>query len=489
MLCRDFHDLVLKNIRKSLDIGNEIAITEMYCGSEKELNNTYECCDAYYGQYYKYREYRNSPPVDEELIDKMAPYALEIIKMMDRPQSWEMVFEDRMLLYFEHIRFWSYVLDYYKINRVIFFNAPHEVFDYVIYCLCKVKDIKMTIFYMASPFSNRSLVFSDIDCIGKGLDNIIEKYIEKYKETNIENISLPAECERMYKKYTKISKEIDSEKLRNENPWTFLDENFYLKNLVYMDIRHMLEKKFKKKTNGKEVAKELKQYLEGDKRIYKKAYQVNHYLKNKKMSDYYSILATYPQSGEKYILFALQLQPEVTTAPLAGGIFSNQIIIIDMLASNLPKGMMLYVKEHPSQVYTARTKTFYQRISRIKNVRLINSKVNQYELIKNCVATSTATGTIAIESVILNKPCIVFGKFIYNHLEGTIHVRKNEDCIKAINDIVMGNIIIEKKNIKIFFKALFEYSKEGNIGYWNYNMIKNAKLISETIIEELKMYN
>ena len=45
----------------------------------------------------------------------------------------------------------------------------------------------------------------------------------------------------------------------------------------------------------------------------------------------------------KYILCALQYQPEKSTSPL-GGIFVNQYLMIDLLSKNLPEGWKLLLR-------------------------------------------------------------------------------------------------------------------------------------------------
>ncbi len=486
MVCRDFHDFVIRNLRKALDIGKEIAITELHECELHNFCNTYECCDAYYGQYYKYEEYEKCPAVDDYIIDKMSPYALEILKMMDRKQSWDMNFEDRMQLYFEHIKFWDYVLDYYEINRVVFFNVPHEVFDYVIYCLCKVKNIRMSILYGCSPFPNRFLVFNDLSQVANRLGELISKYQEKYRGQAIDEIELSSKCQYTYDSYVRITQEKDSKTIWDKRAWKGANQKEVLKYMAYMDVRHMIEKKYEKKTDGKTVTKELNKRLNEKRILYSKPFEIFGYFRTKALWDCYESLAEIPERREKYVLFCMHYCPEATVSPMGGGIYSNQLIPITLLANNLPRGVKLYVKEHPNQAYVGKTKSLYNNIRKIKNVRLISQKCNQYKLIKESIATASLTGTVAIESVMLGKPCILFGRYVYNYMEGVFHVRKNEECKKAVECIMNKNFSITPENIKIFFKSLYEYSYVGNVGYGRYNAVQNAKYISDVLLDDIK---
>lgn len=490
MLCREFHELVTERIKNKFNVGNQIAITEMYAGNVSDFNDTFECGDVYYGWYYKYKEYTDIPPVDEEIINKMAPYALEILKMMDRPQSWGMDFEDRMQLYFEHIRFWNYILDLYEINHIIFFNVPHEVVDLVIYYLCILKNIKMCIIYGALPIKNRILVCDNLETLGNEIPTRIEEIKKEMLETGKKDIFLEKDCEKAFRNYMNVKKYARSNPKSYKIPWKGTSQNKNLKYMTYMDIRHKIEETYSERINGVEVAKKIAEYDNDlEKKIIKKKWIFDKYIKTMKLWDYYEKLTEKPNKREKYILYCLHYQPEATSAPLGGGIFSNQLIAIKLLADNLPDNVYLYVKEHPNQIYVARTKAFYDKIQRIKNVKLISKNVNQYSLIKNSIATATLTGTVAIESIVIGKPCITMGKFIYNYLEGVFNVRTNEQCKLAIDKILKKEYTVEEKNIKIFFKALYDISFSGNSGYGNYNLVSNANKVAEVLEYKIRQDN
>lgn len=78
-------------------------------------------------------------PIDEDLLKKMDVYLPEILKMMDRLNI--VSFERRWRLYIDILEYWNSYLDKQNIVYYIHFNVPHEVTDYIIYSLCKVKGI------------------------------------------------------------------------------------------------------------------------------------------------------------------------------------------------------------------------------------------------------------------------------------------------------------------------------------------------------------
>ena len=96
--------------------------------------------------------------------------------------------------------------------------------------------------------------------------------------------------------------------------------------------------------------------------------------------------------------------------------FVDQILMIETLAAALPEGWVLYVKEHPWQMWnnglnysSCRYPGYYKKISRLKNTFLVPIEANTFDLIKNCQAVATVTGTAGWEAVLRLKPAIVFG--------------------------------------------------------------------------------
>jgi hypothetical protein len=119
-----------------------------------------------------------------------------------------------------------------------------------------------------------------------------------------------------------------------------------------------------------------------------------------------------PDLDNQYLLFPVHFQPEATTEIWAP-YYSNQVFTIKSIARSLPFGFYLYVKEH-SAVLGSKPIKFYNEIRKIPNVRLIDPFSSIYELINHSKAVIVITNTTGLESIILNKPTIVFGNVFYN---------------------------------------------------------------------------
>lgn len=135
----------------------------------------------------------------------------------------------------------------------------------------------------------------------------------------------------------------------------------------------------------------------------------------RKLSAYtlYNSIAKYPDYKNNSVVLFLHYQPERTSLPEAYH-YSNQWLIIKKVASCLPKGVVLYVKEHPSVFINNfdpryRNEIFYKDISKLENVQLIPLDVDTFELIDNSSGIITITGTVGVQALIRQKLVLVFG--------------------------------------------------------------------------------
>lgn len=154
-------------------------------------------------------------------------------------------------------------------------------------------------------------------------------------------------------------------------------------------------------------------------------------------------------SENKYVFFPLHFEPEATID--GRSLITCQLSIIRMISQALPKGWLCLVKEHPHQfavnthmfssfVHTAsrfKTKYFYDELSMIPNVKIVDTSIPSGKLIKNAAAVATMSGTVAAETVPYKKPILVFSstRTIYRKSERFIIVNSYDDCKNALFDV------------------------------------------------------
>ncbi|KKR81648.1 MAG: hypothetical protein UU28_C0023G0002 [Parcubacteria group bacterium GW2011_GWD2_40_9] len=121
-----------------------------------------------------------------------------------------------------------------------------------------------------------------------------------------------------------------------------------------------------------------------------------------------------PKDNEDFCFFPLNAEPEITLY-LYAPFHLNQPEIARQIARSLPVGFKLYVKDHPI-MYGYRTRRFYKELKKIPNVKIINSQISGYDLIKKAKIVTTISGTAGWEATVLKKPVITFGDVFYNKL-------------------------------------------------------------------------
>lgn len=117
---------------------------------------------------------------------------------------------------------------------------------------------------------------------------------------------------------------------------------------------------------------------------------------------------------EKFVLYGLQYTPESSINGLEP-YYVDQMRAIDLLLAGMPSGYRLVVKEHPAIVGVRET-GFYRRLRRRPGVILAAPRVNTRRLMERADIIASVTGTIGLESYLLGKPCLLFGRNFFSHL-------------------------------------------------------------------------
>ena len=89
--------------------------------------------------------------------------------------------------------------------------------------------------------------------------------------------------------------------------------------------------------------------------------------------------------------------------------------MLKILSASLPDGWLVYVKEHPAQwlkrgfnFAASRYRGYYEKISKIKNVRLVPVQTDTYSLMRGAEAVATVSGVPGTEAILRQKPVLIF---------------------------------------------------------------------------------
>lgn len=131
----------------------------------------------------------------------------------------------------------------------------------------------------------------------------------------------------------------------------------------------------------------------------------------------------------KFVYIPLHNQPEMSTQSL-GGLFRDQVLMIEAIARSLPEGWKIYVKDNPRQGAYARGPMFFHRLCRIKGVQLVPLDTSTHELSTRAQLTATVCGTAGWEAIRKGKTVVVFGGAWYKSFPGVFTWHEDIDLEK-----------------------------------------------------------
>lgn len=161
---------------------------------------------------------------------------------------------------------------------------------------------------------------------------------------------------------------------------------------------------------------------------------------------------------EPFIVYPLQVSPE---ASLLGTLpeVADQFSIIKNISINLPYGVKLCVKEHPSAVLGAGLDfDFYRRLEVLPNVRIIQGKVSLNDFLDHpkCLALASINGTSIIEAAFKKRPVFIFGRSFYGAANCFYKPKSFEEFYQQLLDIIHGNYTFDERALYAMLKALDE---------------------------------
>jgi hypothetical protein len=413
------------------------------------------------------------PPVGEDIIGKLHKEESLILGIMNKQLDW-MCIDERKHLYYNMLSYWHGVMEKYKPDLILLNSLPHTAFTYVIYALAKLFGIKVIMFdsaHVGEPISDRMLMY--IDSWKKSA--VLEKTLEKNREKNFSLTDLSQDLQDYYLLHTKGATDPTPVYIKDDR------KLYSFSNTMLLKIKIIL--------------RSVK-----DGTLFEKIFSFITKISKENIKQEYQNVQKEAGMKQRFVYLPLHYQPECTTNPL-GYIFSDQILMIEILSASLPPGWLLYVKEHPTQwlirglnFFSSRYRGYYKRIARLANVRLVPIKTDNYALIRHAQAVATVTGTAGFEALIRGKPAILFGYSWYMDCPGVFKVNGVSSCKNAFEEIKKGAHIKEQQIIN-FLKSLDEAAFHGNETIEDMNCrrmnIKERKSMDnsiEAILSELEKY-
>lgn len=380
----------------------------------------------------------------------------ELMPMMDKwYPDWPIL--KRKDFFYDSLSYWGSVLRKYSPDAIIFHAPPHEMFSYVLYRIAQKRGIPTPMFDCILG-QDRVILCDDYKY---GNKKLAQEAAGGFQDGAGEMASLSKEMQSYYKEISSAPAPIPQ-----------YVESWKVEALGWG--------KFRRRTKALvPFIKDGTIFERAVMRVFKilKAGVLDEQKKHEKPADF----------SKPYIYVPLHYQPECTTSP-QGGIFVDQILMIKMLASALPEGWEIYVKEHPAQEQAHgneftpyRYRGFFGSIADIPKVRLVPTNTNTFELTRRSKTVATIAGTAAWEAVLRGKPALVFGYPWFMHAPGVFRVSSSEECADAFKRIDNGFV----SDTKVLLNYLARVEQSSFRGYTSGYGKKIAKLSAEEAISEM----
>ncbi|KKT29405.1 hypothetical protein A3G55_00425 [Candidatus Giovannonibacteria bacterium RIFCSPLOWO2_12_FULL_44_25] len=413
-------------------------------------------------------------PPGEDLLKQFYETESVILTMMHKKFEWSPI-EQRKHFYHHFLQYWYGVIKKLKPDAIIYSSIPHTVYDFVIYDLARKLGIKIIIFEDILIANGWVIVMNDYKA---GSADLI-KQIKENAYSRFSLADLNPDTRAHYKSQT--------ENGGDKSPLYLKEDLVRYRGLSQFLIK--LRSLWTTLTVLKEISVLWKAltYLPR---------QFGPNLKKEHLS-----VQSAPDFGKKYVYVTLQYQPEAQTCPQAG-VFSDQILMVETLASVLPEGWLVYVKEHRIvwlrrglNYYDCRYKGYYREIAKLKNVRLVPIETDSFQLIRHSQAVATGAGTVGWEAILRGKPALIFGYPWYQHSEGVFKIKDAASCREALEKIKNGFKVSQEKIInfltcldRVSLQAYFHpYIQRTSLS--KISVRQNSENIAGAIEAELKKLN
>jgi len=399
---------------------------------------------------FNFNELNQKIPIDKNIIDKLASFQSSVMGRFNDSNGFNFSFKQRLDYYYDLLNYWNTVILKYKPNIYISYSWPHTNCEYILYLLCKnVFNIPVLFLDGYPHFENRYTVMDDYT----NMSGPFKK--EFYKKNLAVNKEVKDYLSNIRKK--KFEEIPDRIKVTYEYKNNFLTKikNFlvFVKILITFNFREKVY--FDRKVNKKEWGDPKSQMNWIDYQIHKiKLYVGSFYLK--KLYRKYVSKIDYKK---KYFYFSAPFQPEAASS-IPPGVYENLYYTLSFISNLVPDDTYLYYKEHPGifssteKGILGRSKEFYSKLSRLKNIIFVDTDIDNFSLIDNSIANISISGTTPWLSLVRLKQTIILGNHWVSGCKGVHTVNSSEEFKEAINKIKNGhNVNIQ--DVDNYAQAIF----------------------------------
>jgi hypothetical protein len=166
-----------------------------------------------------------------------------------------------------------------------------------------------------------------------------------------------------------------------------------------------------------------------------------------------------PVEGEQFIFFPLHSEPE-TAISLNAPWIGNQAELTWNIATSIPIGMKLYVKDHP-RMYGLRPVQYYERMrERSPNVRILHPLGNTLDFVPSARLVIVVSGTTGLEALLMGTPVMTLGACNFQYLTGVTRTKNIALLPQTIRDALRNAPHPDaiKRDASLFVRACLDES-------------------------------
>jgi len=389
----------------------------------------------------------------------------------------------RKLIYYELLQYWINYFAKNSVDLVVFDGVPHMGWDLVCYEVARKFNVH-TCYLELTVIEDQVIWHDDYKSFRKLTLNRSDNTLDQLKSLVGNDI---------YSKYLregellKLGKKLND--LKNKKSGTSIIRK--IKTILYRVFNSF-------KNARKDLNHDSSFYYNKIKILDYIYYSVKNLFYLQTLNKKYSLCTIPVDLDRKYIFFAMHYQPERTTSP-QGECFQEQILAIKIIASSLPNGWKLLIKEHPTQLLNRKVfknKNFrstydYGLICKIKNVVIVPISFDSAELIKNAQLVATINGSVGWETLSTHfKPVVIFGNIWYANCRSCFSISsQNEfkDVLKELNTVTPEQVEKDVLELLLYYSKEFCNSSDGEF-YASYSSLSNKKLIDNLANKFVEKY-
>ncbi|MDP3726660.1 MAG: hypothetical protein Q8R36_05740 [bacterium] len=423
---------------------------------------------------------RSFKPVDATILKEYVEAQVQSLVMMDGIDLTQTSVLKKVHLYNVYLKYWHGIFEMFRPDAIIFSDVPHMSFKYVAYCIAKRMGIRRAIL-RNTQIGGRMSIIDDIQDYKK-----LRAHLQRNEGKNFSLDDLSPDFRDYYNRQRNVDISPgfyrgDTVNRRAYGLYQFLPHwdsfkknirNLALLNASYVYIKMLFSKR---RLPSLEVFIKPVWYIKLQERR-------RNALKRSFEKEYLQYQRE-PDLTKKYIYVALHNQPERSTGT-EGGVFVDQILMIDLLSHSIPSDWVIYVKENRMQWIIARShkgrfRGYTEEIVKNKNVFVVPVETSTFDLIKNAQAVAAVTSTAAWEAILRDKPALIFGYTWYMYCDGVLRISDWASCRDAIGKIKNGYKPNQQKVIN-FLKSADETTILGYLNQRTRDMVDlNTLLIKE----------